>query len=307
MKRFFWQDKKFLKIKLSEFLALFISDKKCIELQYKIKTGEKLDFSNPVTYNEKIQWLKLNYRDPLLKKVVDKYEVREYVKETIGEKYLIPLIGLYNNVHEIDFDALPQKFIMKMTNGSSFNYISRHKTAEDIKNIKRLFSRWQKTNFYTFGREWAYKDVPNRIICEELLQTSGNTEPDDFRIFCFNGKAEFIVVDYDTITDGVKSTKNKKRNIYDKDINLTDYTMGYPNAPHINLEKTPALKEMIMLAEKLSKPFPVVRVDFYHFDNKTFFGELTFYHGSGYLKMDERFARRMGKLTDLQQMKGGEV
>lgn len=303
MKRFFWQDKKFLKIKLSEFLALFISDKKCIELQYKLKTGQKIDFKNPVTYNEKLQWIKLNYRNPLLKKVVDKYEVREYVKETIGEKYLIPLIGLYNNVGEIDFDALPQKFIMKMTNGSSFNYISRHKTAEDVKNIKRLFARWQKTNFYTFGREWAYKDVPNRIVCEELLETSDNSEPEDHRFFCFNGKVEYIVVNSDTYVDGQLNSMNKKRNIYDRDWNRVEGQIHYPNNPDLEIKPTKAMRELVTLAEKLAKPFPAVRVDIYHFDNKTYFGELTFYHASGYQKITPySLAKRMGDLIDLESL-----
>lgn len=288
---------KALTIRMSDFVARFTSDEQYIRRQYKRKTGKRLDLDNPKLYNEKIQWLKLNYREPLLNKCVDKYEVREYVRSKVddAERILIPLIGVYDSVEEIDFKQLPNSFILKLTNGSSFNYICLKNTPRETKKIKSRFKKWLNLNYYSIGREWAYKNVKNRIICEELLLTSTGNPPEDYRFFCFDGKVKLISVDLESVIDGVKNS-NYYRNLYDKDWNMIEGTIEYPNKPEHKIPKPKVLDEMIYVAEKLSEDFPAVRVDFYYFDGKFYFGELTFYHASGYQNIQPyELEEQMGK------------
>lgn len=302
MARFFWEDKKYMKLRLAKFLTFFISDKKFIELQYRLKTGQTLNLAHPTTYNEKIQWMKLYYQNPLLRQCVDKYEVREYVKDKIGQLYLIPIIGMHERLEDIDFSSLPNEFIMKLTNGSSFNYISYSKTHEDIEAIKRNFKRWMKTDYHSFGREWAYKGVKNRIVCEELLKTESGGAPEDYRFFCFNGKVEYIAIDFDSVVDGKKTT-DYKRNLYDRNWQQIQGTIQYPNKDEAEVVADAGMRKMVQLAEKLSSEFPAVRVDFYYFDGKIYFGELTFYHASGYQKITPNIlAEAMGDLLVLHEV-----
>jgi hypothetical protein len=293
-------DKKYLKLRLAKFLSYIFTDKIFIKIQYLIKTHKKLNLKNPTTYNEKIQWLKLYYRNAIIKTCVDKYEVRNYVERTINEDILVPLLGIYDNISEIDYSTLPNSFIMKLTNGSSFNYISYDKTENDIFQINRRFKRWLKTDYFCFGREWAYKNIKNRILCEQLLVNNDGTQPEDYQLFCFNGKVAYITVDYDTVVNGTKTNRNKKRNIYDRSWNPVEGTMGNRNDPNRRVEATPILNRMIKYAEKLSIPFPHVRVDFYCVSNKIFFGELTFYHASGYQTINPlELDIQMGSLIDI--------
>lgn len=294
---------KTLSLKFAEMKLKFVEDKSFIERQYKRKTGKKLNLDKPVTYNEKLQWLKLYYKNPVMNTCVDKYAVRNYVLEKVGDpKILIPLIGVYDNIDEVDFMNLPNEFIMKLTNGSSFNYICHNKTDKEIKKIKARFKKWIKLNYYALGREWAYKDVKNRIICEELLEPSSGESPEDYRFFCFNGKVEVITVDTDSVINGVK-TSNYYRNLYTRDWNRIDATIEYPNITTHDLPKPQKLNEMINIAEKLSEDFPSVRVDFYYFDEKIYFGELTFYHASGYQEIRPyEFAKQMGDWIPLKNI-----
>lgn len=278
----------------------FISDRSFIKRQYFLKTKNKLDLDNPQTYNEKLQWMKLYYRNPILPKLVDKYTVRDFVKNKIGGQYLIPLIGVYDNVDEIDFNKLPDEFIVKLNNGSSFNYICTNKTDKEIDKIKQRFRKWINVDYYMYGREWAYKNVENKIIIEELLKPSSGEPPKDFRFFCFGGEVKFISVDSDSVVNNVK-TSDYYRNLYNKHWELIDARIKYPNNPKLD-EKPERLDEMIHLAKRLSEEFPAVRVDFYYFDNKIYFGELTFYHGSGYQKIyPPEFSYTMGNWMNLNK------
>lgn len=294
---------KVLSIKMAMNSRNKISDKEFIQKQYKRRTGQDLNLENPKTYNEKLQWMKLYYKNPLLNKCVDKYEVREYVKEKLdkcGEEILIPLIGIYNNVNDIDFDKLPNEFIMKLTNGSSFNHICKNKSKSEIKTIKNKFRKWINLDYYAYGREWAYKNVENRIICEKLLKPSSGEAPEDYRFFCFNGKVEFITIDIDSVVNGVKNSYYY-RNLYSRNWESIDATIQYPNKVGYNVPKPKRLDDMIRIAEKLSEDFPAVRVDLYYFDEKIYFGELTFYHSSGYQTIKpDNFAKKIGNLIDIQ-------
>ncbi|UTT43517.1 ATP-grasp fold amidoligase family protein [Exiguobacterium aurantiacum] len=279
-----------------------VSDENEIKSQYKRKLGRDLDLNNPNLYNEKIQWLKLNFRDELLNVCVDKHEVRNYVKTKLpnADQILIPQLGIYNDVNEIDFSQLPKQFILKLTNGSSFNYICFDKKKRgEIKKIKNRFKLWSKLNYYAIGREWAYRDVKNRIVCEELILSAQGNPPEDYRFFCFGGKVKIITVDLESVVDGVK-TSDYHRKIYDTDWNAIEATIEYPDKPELFIEKPKLLTEMIEVAERLAEDFPAVRVDFYSFEDKFYFGELTFYHASGYQKISPLdFEEKMGEWLQL--------
>jgi hypothetical protein len=269
--------------KIAEILVILVDDEKYITKQYKRKTGKNLDLKAPVLYNEKIQWLKLYYRNPILNICVDKHLVKEYVSQNIigSDSHIIPTIDVFNCIDDVDFSKLPDSFIMKLTNGSSFNYICNQKSDASIKIVKSRFKKWQKINYFAIGREWAYKDVKNRIICEPLLLSVDGNLPEDYKFYCFNGRVEVIAVNLDLYKNG-KRKSNFMKNLYDREWNFIDGTIEYPNNPNQIVEKPRKLNEMIEFAEEISKDFPSVRVDMYYVDDVFYFGELTFYPTSGY-------------------------
>lgn len=284
---------KYWRLRFRMFAYRNVSDQEYIERQYYKRTGKKLNLDNPTLFNEKVQYSKLHYREARLKQLVDKAEVRKYVASCIGEKYLTKIIGVYETVDEIPFDTLPDQFVMKLTNGSGFNYICTHKTEIEIGKIKRRFSQWLKIDFFMLGREWAYKDVKNRILCEEFLSDSASTGLNDYKVFCFDGEPKLIQVDFDRFT-------NHHRNLYTPEWELLNERIAYENDPDAHLEKPLVFDEMIECAKKLSKGFPQVRVDFYCIGNRLVFGEMTFYHGAGYLHFEnEEFERKLGSYWKL--------
>lgn len=279
-------------------------DRTFIQKQYKRRTGMSLDLDNPVTFNEKLQWLKLYYRNPLLHKCVDKYAVRNYVKEKLGNTdILIPCYGVYDSIEDISFDLLPNTFIMKLTNGSSFNYVCKYKSPKEIKKMKTRFKKWCRQDYYTYGREWAYKGVPNRIIVEKLLKPTIGNPPEDYRFFCFDGKVRAISVDIDSVVNGIKQAEYY-RNIYDSDWKRIPGQIEFPNKEGYDVPRPKQLPRLLKIAETLSEDFPAVRVDLYYFDEEIYFGELTFYHSSGYQNFTPKeFAVQMGNWLDLKRIK----
>ena len=252
------------------FLTSLIPDKQYISLQYKRHMGERIDWDNPVNFNEKLQWLKINWRDSLATKCADKYSVRDYIKKTIGEQYLTKLYGVYKNVNEINIDELPQKFVLKGTHGSAMNVICSDKTKLNWKYEKGKFKNWLKTNYFYGNREWVYKDITPRIICEEHLGDNIT----DYKLYCFNGEPTYWFVATDR-NSGVRA------DYYELDWEKAPFKWIYPS--NITVPNKPEKsEEMIQLARKLSKPFPFVRVDFYEIEGEIYFGELTFFHGSGF-------------------------
>ena len=285
---------KYWRLRFLMLFGKFISDEKYIKRQYKSRTGKILDLQNPTLYNEKVQYTKLYFRDKRIKVLVDKYGVREFVKNTIGEKYLTKLYGVYDNVDEIPFDKLPEKFVIKLTNGSGYNIICENKTKKKIKIIKNRFKKWIKVDFYMLGREWAYKDVKNRIICEEFLESDEPYGLNDYKVFCFNGEPKMIQVDYARFTE-------HKRNLYTPNWEFIDERVAYENDPNAEISKPKNLSEMLDCASKLSKGFPHVRVDFYSINERLVFGEMTFYHGAGYLHFEnENFEKKLGDYWELK-------
>ncbi len=284
---------KFIRLRLLMIFGKFISDETYIRLQYRQRTGKKLHLDPPVLYNEKMQYFKLKCHDSLYHTLSDKYEVREWVRKRIGDEYLTEIYGVYNSVKEIPFDSLPDRFVLKLTNGSGFNYICKKKTQKEIRKIKRRFRLWLKLDFYMLGREWIYKGIKNRIICEEYLDGSAQYGLIDYKVFCFDGIPKLIQVDFDRFSD-------HKRNLYTPEWDFIDETVAYPNDRNAEIPKPKTLGKMLETAQVLSKEFQQVRVDFYALDNRLIFGEMTFSHGAGYLKYgSEEFEKRMGNWWNL--------
>lgn len=267
----------------------FIPDKPMIKLQYRLKMGRKLDLKNPRRFTEKLQWYKLYYKNPLMIQCVDKYDVREYVKSKGLEDILIPCYGVFDSADDIDWDSLPNQFVMKDTLGGGGNsvIIIKDKTKEDISELKRRATEWTriKAHVKSDGREWPYYSGKNhRIIIEQFIN-SGSSKVGliDYKFFCFGGSTKFIYV----MGDRRVGEKVRVR-LLDRDFNWLPVTrVGDEDLGE--LEEPENYKKMLKVAEKLAEEFLHVRVDLYNIDGKIRFGELTFYNASGYMmyKPDE--------------------
>lgn len=274
-----------------------IPDEKYLKIVYKSILKTELNLNNPETFNEKLQWLKLNDRNPQYINMVDKYEVKKYVANSIGEEYIIPTIGVWERFEDIDFNQLPNQFVLKCTHDSGGLSICKDKKEFSIKEAKKKLSKSLKRNFYYFGREWPYKNVKPRIIAEKYMVDESGIELKDYKIFCFNGKAKFIQVDFGRFS-------NHYRNVYDLDWNLLDLQIKFPSNNNNKIPKPKKLDEMISIAERLSKDIPHLRVDLYNINEKIYFGELTFYHGSGFENfLPEEWNNIVGDLLELPKNK----
>jgi hypothetical protein len=231
------------------------------------------DLKNPPTFNEQIQWLKVFYRNPLLKICADKFTVRDYVAEKAGGDCLIPLLGVYFSADEINFAALPAQFVLKVSHGSGWNIFCRDKQKFDAAAARKKLARWMASDFYKVGREWAYQGLTPRIVCEKFLCTPGGEPPWDYKFFCFHGEPRYVQVDYGRFG-------HHTRALYDIDWNRIPCRLEYALEPH-NSPRPVALQQMLDVARKLAAPFPFVRVDLYELENRVFFGEMTFYPGKG--------------------------
>lgn len=271
----------------------FLSDKLYIKLFYYLNTGSKLNLNNPESFNEKLQWLKMNNKVPLYSLLADKYAVRKFIENKLGSENLIPLLGVYNNFDEINFDKLPKQFVLKCTHDSGGIVICKDKSKLDLKHAKKLMNKSLKTNYFYRGREWIYKDIKPRIVCEKLLVDESNTELKDYKFFCFNGEPKLIQVDFNRFT-------NHQRNIYDIEWNMLDLSIKYPNNKNLAIKKPNKLDEMLKFASELSRGMPHVRVDFYYIEGEIYFGEMTFFHGSGYEKFTpEKYNEILGNWIEL--------
>lgn len=257
-------------------LLKWMPDKQYLQLYYFIKFKKLLDLENPKTYNEKLQWLKLYDRNPEYTKLVDKYEVKAYVAEKIGEEYIIPTLGVWNSVEDIDFDALPDQFVLKCTHDSGGLVICRDKSKLNIEEAKRELNSSLKSNFYYIGREWPYKNVKPRILAESYMEDAATGELNDYKFYCFDGVAKVMLV----ATDRQKEGEEAKYDFYNMDFEHLGFRRGHPNSTK-PVKKPETFEHMRMLAEKLSNGFPQLRVDFYEVNGKNYFGELTLFPGNG--------------------------
>lgn len=236
---------------------------------YAKRTGKTLNLDDPKTFNEKIQWLKLYDTTPLKARLADKYAVRSWIAEQIGEEYLFPLIGAWDSVDEIDFSGLPSQFVLKTNNGASCNIIVTDKSKLNIPDAKRQLKRWLRTNYaLKMGFELQYGMIPPKIVCEKLM----GDNLADYKLFCFNGEPEFFWVDTDRYSSHKRSTF---------DLNWQPLPFRIKKYDRDNVPPPKNLGAMIEIGRKLAAGFPHVRVDFYEIDGKLYFGEMTFTSASG--------------------------
>lgn len=273
-----------------------LSDKLYLKIIFKLRLGYSLDLKNPQTFNEKLQWLKLYDRNPKYIQMVDKYEVRKYISENIGEEYLIPLIGVYNRFEEINFEELPNQFVIKCTHDSGGVVICKNKSKFDIRKAKEKIKKSMKRNFYYSGREWPYKNIKPKIIIEQYMEDKKAKEFIDFKIMCFNGIPKFSFTCSERYNDGLKVT------FYNLSWEKMSFERHYPSSTK-NIEKPKNYELMLELSKKLSKNIPFVRVDWYEINGKLYFGELTFYPGSG-LEEFKPFSwdKKLGNLLSLEKI-----
>ena len=265
-----------------------------LKLWYKLKIGKELNLEHPVTFNDKLQWLKLYDRNPIKTKLADKYLVSDYIKNKIGDKYLVPLLGAWDNFDDIDFDELPDKFVLKCNHGSKYTIIVNDKSKLDIAKAKLKINGWLSENYaFKAGFELQYKDIKPKIIAEKYIE---NTPGDlwDYKFWCFNGKVENIMF---LANRGKALCKNN----YDRNWNLMPFTSSdYPLSNKV-VEKPDNLDQMNELAEELSAGFPFVRIDLYRLNDGTIkFGEFTFTPLSGFYTWNpESMNEYFGKLIKL--------
>ena len=238
------------------------------KILFRISTGKKLNLKEPKTFNEKLMWLKLYDNNELVVKCADKYEVRKYV-EDLGYKNLLPkLYGIYEQSEDIEWSKFPKKFAIKCTHGCGFNIICDDKSKLNINEANEKLKKWLKTRYVFEALESQYDKMIPRIICEEYIETKDGVLPNDYKIYCFNGKPKLTLV----CTERAKEVKMKFMDLKWKEMNIgnPDFLSDeYPNKPE-------SYDEMLKIAERLSKPFPFVRVDFYDLNGKPILGEMTF-------------------------------
>lgn len=270
--------KKKSKIGILRFLKkmTFLPSKSYAQYAYEYYTGKKLNLANPIEFNQKIYWYKVFFRPKILNQLVDKYEVRAYVKEKIGEKYLNEFYGVYYKVSEVDFEGLPNEFVIKGVHASSYNLIVKDKSKLNKRKASKLFKKWLRTNqYYRTGQEWAYKDVQPKLMVEKMLIENGQTSLTDYKFYCFNGKAKFLEVHLDR-------EEQHKRGFYDLNFEKMPFRyVSLEKSIQKEIAKPSNFDEMKMLSEKLANNFPFVRVDFYSIKGRSIFGEMTFYPSDG--------------------------
>lgn len=277
-----------------------IPDNIFLQKKFEYTIGNKINFDNPKTFNEKLQWLKLHDRKPEYTKMVDKYEAKKYVAEKIGEEYIIPTIGVWDDPEDIDFDSLPDKFVLKCNHNSGLGMIiCKDKSALDVKKAKKALRKGLKQNYYLTCREWPYKNVKPRIIAEQYMEDEKTAELRDYKFFCFNGQVKSLFI----ATDRQKVGQEVKFDFFDENFNHLPIRQGHPNA-EITPEKPEKFEEMKRLASKLSENIPHVRVDFYEVNGKVYFGEMTFFHFAGMVAFEpEEWDYKFGEWITLPKEK----
>lgn len=275
----------------------FLPDKMYLQLFYFATTRKFINFKNPKGFCEKIQWLKVNDRRPEYSQLVDKLAVRDHITEVLGEEYLFPLLGKWESFQDIDFDSLPEQFVIKCNHDSGSTKVIKNKsllTAEEINEMKEFYSARLKQDFYYAGREYPYKGIKPYIIAEQLMidETAPEKSIEDYKFFCFNGEPKVMFIATDRATDC-------KFDFFDMNFNHLDLVNIHPNADK-PISKPEKFDEMKELAAKLSQGMRHVRIDLYELNGKIYFGEYTFFHGGGFqLCHPEKWERQLGDWIDI--------
>lgn len=267
-----------------------------LEKWYHWATGNKLDLRNPITFNEKLQWLKIYDATPLETLLADKYLARDWIAEKIGDEYLVPLLGVWDDANDIDFDSLPEKFALKCNHGSGWNIIVEDKNKLDIQKVRKQLNEWLHTNFAFFGFNLHYMNIPPKIIAEKYLESK--TGLIDYRFYCFNGEPKQIWVDI------FSGTPKHLRCIYDTNWNKLDLQCGWPDGSEYLSDKPANLEKMIYFSRILSKDFSFVRVDFFESEGKLYMGEMTFIpmNGTGAFE-PQSWDYKLGEMLKLPEKK----
>lgn len=272
-----------------------------VKLKWRARMGSPLNVKKPTTFNEKLQWLKLYYHKPEFTVMVDKYAAKKYVAERIGEEHIIPLLGVWDKPEDIDFEKLPNQFVLKCNHTSGIGLIiCKDKSQLDIEAAINELNRGLKDDYYKINREWPYKDVPRKILAEEYKEDESGFELKDYKLYCFNGEPKYCQVDFGK-SEGV-TRQDFTRNFYDVNWNLIDVQYNHPNDPNRVIPKPSKFDEMKELARKLSKGEPFMRVDFYNVGEQILFSEITFYPiaAFGWFKPAE-WDRKLGDMITLPE------
>lgn len=258
----------------------FLPDEKYLSIMYKFYFGKKLNLENPKSFNEKLQWLKINNRKKEYSTYVDKYLVREYISSKIGVEYLIPLLGVWNTPEEINFDSLPNQFVLKCNHNSGTGMcICKNKNELDLKKVKKDLKKGLRENYFYLGREWPYKDVQRKIIAEQYMVDESGCELKDYKVLCFNGEPKLIELHQGRFTD------HQSQDYYDinwQKTTISQSIVGGFGCSDIVVDKPLCFEKMMKFSKLLSANIPVVRIDWYVINEKLYFGEITFFDGSGF-------------------------
>lgn len=276
-----------------------LRDETYLHILYKAKMGNKLNLENPRTFNEKLQWLKIYDRKDIYTAMVDKYEAKKYVADLIGEEYIIPTLGVYDRFDDIDFDELPNQFVMKCTHDSGGLVICRDKKELNIEGARKKINNSLRTKYYRKGREWPYKNVKPRIIIEKYMDDKGSRTMRDYKFFCFSGKPEIMY-----LSEGLEDHSTARMSFYDMSMKVTDCK----RSDYAPLEYTPKkpknFEKMKKYSAVLSEGIPHLRVDWYEVNGKLYFGELTFTTCSGFVPFSsKKWDRKLGDLIELGNAK----
>ena len=274
----------------------YLPDKMYLKLKYFVIFHKKLNLNSPQTFNEKLNWLKLYDRREIYTSMVDKYLAKDYVSNIIGKEYIIPTIGIYEKFDDINFEELPNKFVIKCTHDCGGLIICKDKEKLDIKEAREMINKNLKKNYYYDNREWPYKNVRPRIIIEEYMEDKQTKELRDYKFFCFDGKPEYMFIATD------RAINETKFNFYNMKFDLQALKQHYPNNLK-KLDKPKNFQRMQELATELSKGIPHVRVDFYEINGKIYFGELTFSHFGGFVPFEPKeWDKKLGDLIKLENI-----
>ena len=277
----------------------FLPDDIYLKGRYRFIFGKRLDLNNPRGFNEKINWLKVYNRNPLYPKIVDKATAKDFARPILGEEMIIPTYGVWDRFEDIDFNNLPEQFVLKSTNGGGGRgvVICHEKSTFDKKKARRILERSMKVN-WKFEREWVYRDITPRIIAEKYMFNEDGEDLVDWKIFCFNGEPRVLFYASDRYTPG----EPLKFDWYDMNLkHLPIHSKGIPNA-NKEIAMFPEWEEMKETARKLSKGFPLIRVDLYLINHKVFFGELTFFHDGGVVALEpEEWEYILGSWIELPE------
>lgn len=272
----------------------YVDDEKYLKRLFKLFTGDELNLDNPQTFNQKMQWLKLYAHKPIYTIMADKYAVKKYVADLIGEEYVVPCLGVWEHAEDIDFNQLPNQFVLKCThNSGKGRCICKDKSKLDLRKVRRDIANGLKEDYYRPGRDKQYRDIPKKIIADKFLDDGVGNELRDYKWWCFNGEPIYMYC--------TNKADECYENFYDMDFNPVLINHGFPRLKP-EIDKPQEFELMKNLAAKLSQGIPFVRIDFFDVNHHVYFGEFTFFDWGGLRKFGDNWDYELGKLIQLPEV-----